>query len=274
MNLNNGNKVKNFFKNLWQFIALKTFLKHGIFAVIGGFLLLTLVFLSLNLVTHHGEGLSVPDFSGLNMKQVTELSDDKNLNYKIIDSVYNAPGKKGTVIAQIPPAGFKVKEDRTILLTVKTFNPQKILMPDFTGVSLIQAKADIETYGLKIGKLKYVPDIATNNVLDQMFEGRPIRAGTPIIKNSVIDLVLGMGKSDKITIVPDLTGMAINDAIQKATDLSLNIGAKVYDNTLTEEADSLSAIIWKQVPTRGTQITIGSAIDIWLSMNINKTDSK
>ena len=33
------------------------------------------------------------------------------------------------------------------------------------------------------------------------------------------------------TIVPDLTSMTIDEAIQKATDLSLNIGAKVYDNT-------------------------------------------
>ena len=273
MNFNSENKIIVLFKNLWKSISSKVLLKHSLFAVIGGFILIFLIFLSLNLITHHGEGLSVPDFTGLNKNQLDELADDKNLNYKIIDSVYNAPGKKGTVIAQIPPPGFKVKEARAILLTVKTFNPQKILMPDFTGVSLIQAKADIETYGLKIGKLKYVPDIATNNVLKQKFEGRVIKPGTLIEKNSVIDLVLGMGKSDKITIVPDLTGMTIDDAIQKATDLSLNIGAKVYDNTLTKKTDSLTAVIWKQVPTRGTQITIGSAIDIWLSLDINKTDN-
>jgi len=273
MDTNNEKKAIGFFKRTIGFIASKTLLKHSIFAVVGGFLLIVLVFLSLNLITHHGEGLSVPDFSGLNMKQVEKLADDKNLNYKIIDSVYNAPGKKGSVIAQIPPAGFKVKEDRAILLTVKTFNPQKILMPDFTKVSLIQAKADIETYGLKIGELKYIPNNATNRVLEQEFEGRVIKPGTLIEKYSKIDLVLGMGKSDKVTIVPDLTGMAFDEAIQKATDLSLNIGAKVYDNTLTEDTDSLTAIIWKQVPKRGTQITIGSSIDVWLSLNANKIEN-
>ncbi|MBN2756585.1 MAG: PASTA domain-containing protein [Bacteroidales bacterium] len=227
-------------------------------------------FLSLKIITHHGEGLSVPDFTGLEMKQVNKIADEKDLNFKIIDSVYNAPGKKGTVIAQVPPAGFKVKEGRTILLTIKTFNPQRILMPDFTNVSLIQAKADIETYGLRIGNLKYVPDIATNNVLEQIYNGRAIKPGTPIEKNSVIDLILGMGKSDKITIVPDLLNLTKDEAFQKATDLSLNIGALVFDNSVISTEDSLNAVIWKQTPIPNTQTTIGSSIDVWLSLELNK----
>jgi len=273
MDTNNENKTIVFLKKIIKFIASKPLLKHGTYAVTGGVLLLILIFFSLNIITHHGEGLSVPDFTGLNMKQVDKLAYEKSLNYKIIDSVYNAPGKKGSVIAQIPPAGFKVKENRTILLTVKTFNPQKIPMPNFTRVSLVQSKANMETYGFKIGKLKYIPYNARDYVIEQRYKGRVIKPGTLIEKNSTIDLVLGMGKSDNITMVPDLTGMTIDNAIEKATDLSLNIGAKVYDNTLTEDTDSLKAIVWKQTPKRGTQITIGSDIDIWLSLYINKTDN-
>lgn len=272
MNTETNNKLPIFFKNLGNFILSKTFLKNLLFAfLLVGFLLFA-TFYSLKLITHHGEGLSVPDFTGMSIRQVAKVAKSKELKFRIIDSVFNAPGKKGTVIAQIPPPDFKVKEGRTILLTTKTFNPKRIPIPDFTGVSLIQAKADIETYGLKIGKLKYIPDIATNNVLEQMYKGKPISPGTLIETNSAIDLVLGLGKSDKITLVPKLLGLNKQEAIQKAKISSLNIGVLIFDDDIETTQDSLNAKVWKQSPGNGTQITIGSPIDIWLSLDLNKVD--
>ncbi len=273
MDTQTNKKLPVYIKNFGRFIFSKPFLKNLIFAILLVIILLFGSFYSLNLITHHGEGLSVPDFTGMTIKQVTKEAKNKNLRFNVIDSVFNAPGKKGTVFSQNPPANFKVKEGRTILLTVKTFNPQRIPMPDFTGVSLIQAKADIETYGLKIGKLKYIPDIATNNVLEQMYRGKPISPGTLIEKNSIIDLVLGLGKSNKIMIVPDLNGLTFNDATQNTADHSLNIGILIYDHTIESSQDTTNAIIWKQSPGKNTQITIGSPIDIWLTLDMNKVDA-
>lgn len=266
-------KLPVFFQNLGSFIFSKLFLKNLIFAILLVIILLFGSFYSLNLITHHGEGLSVPDFTGMSIKQVAIEAKSKNLKFRIIDSVFNVPGKKGTITAQTPPADFKVKEGRTILLTIKTFNPKRIPMPDFTGVSLIQAKADIETYGLKIGKLKYIPDIATNNVLEQMFRGKPISPGTIIETNSVIDLILGLGKSNKVTIVPDLRGLNSDEATQSTADNSLNIGILIYDQIVESSQDSTNAVIWKQSPGKNTQITIGSPIDIWLTLDMNKVDA-
>jgi len=273
MSTETNKKLPAFFKNTGDFIISKTFLKNLLFAVLLVGFLLYATFFSLSLITHHGEGLSVPDFTGMSIKQVAKVAENKELKFKIIDSVFNAPGKKGTVIAQIPPADFKVKEGRTILLTIKTFNPKRIPMPDFTGVSLIQAKADIETYGLKIGKLKYIPDLATNNVLEQMYKGKPISPGTLIEANSAIDLVLGLGKSDKITFVPNLLGSSKDDAIRKVEAHSLNIGVLIFDKDIETAQDSLNAIVWRQSPEKEVQITIGSPINIWLTLDLNKLDA-
>ncbi|NJO89747.1 MAG: PASTA domain-containing protein [Chloroflexia bacterium] len=228
------------------------------------------VFQSLNVVTHHGEGLSVPDFTGKTLKQAIADAKEVDLKIEVNDSVYNAPGKKGTIIKQNPSPDFKVKKGRTIHVQIKAFNPERIKMPDFTGVSLIQAKADIETYGLKIGKLQYVPDIATNNVLEQMYNGRPIAPGTVIEKDSRIDLVLGMGDSNEATVVPDLQGLTRSSAIQKATDNSLNIGAMVFDETVLTTEDSTMAMVWKQTPVKNYQTTMGSIIDLWLTLDPEK----
>jgi len=264
---------ENKFQLFLAFVRTKSFLKHFAFSILVAIGILITVLQSLGLVTHHGESLSVPDFSGLSLKKAYKLAKSKDLKIEIIDSVDNVPGKRGTIIGQTPPANFKVKEGRTVHVTLKTFNPKMILMPDFKGVSLIQAKADIETYGLKIGRLKYVPDIATNNVLEQTFEGKPIKPGTSIQRGSSIDLVLGLGKSDQAVIIPNLIGYTRQDAIQEATDNSLNIGAFNYDETVITTDDSLSAIVWKQTPVMNVQSTMGAPVDVWLTLDPDKIKS-
>jgi eukaryotic-like serine/threonine-protein kinase len=262
------------FQLLFAFMKTKLFFKHFVLSVVIGFGLLFTIFQSLGVITHHGQSQSVPDFSGLSLKKAARIAKDKDLKLKIIDSVYNAPGKKGTIIAQTPPPNFKIKKGRTIHIVIKTFNPERVPMPDFRGVSLVQAKSDIETYGLKIGKLRYVPDMATNNVLEQMHNGRPIAPKTIIEKGSTIDLVLGLGRSDQIVTIPNLVGMTIPEAIQKATDNSLNLGALIYDETVITSKDSTSAIVWKQAPVKMAQATMGSPIDVWLTLDTEKIELK
>jgi len=272
MSENSENKFSNNLRKAFSLLISKAFLLQIGIAVLALFGLIFMIFNSLGIYTHHGEGLSVPDFSGLSLIEARELADDKNLEIEVMDSVSNAPGKKGTVIEQNPQPNFKVKEGRTVHVVVKTFNPEKIMMPDFTGVSLIQAKADIESYGLKIGNLRYVPDIATNSVLQQYFNGKPIKPGTQIEKNSRVDLVLGRGSSGQSTMVPDLLGFNRSEANQKATDYSLNIGNMHFDETVITTEDSSTAIVWKQSPLINTQLTMGSPIEVWLSLDQDKID--
>jgi eukaryotic-like serine/threonine-protein kinase len=65
-------------------------------------------------------------------------------------------------------------------------------------------RALIETHGLTVGKLIYVPDIAVNNVLRQQYTGKDVKPGELIIRGESIDLVLGEGLSKQTTAVPDL----------------------------------------------------------------------
>ena len=268
-----GKKILLGLKAFGAFLITKSFLKHFGISILVVIALLFVVFQSLNIITHHGEGLSVPDFTGKTLNEAILTAEQSDLQIEVNDSVYNAPGKKGTVILQIPPPDFKVKKGRTIHVVIKTFNPERIDMPDFTGVSLVQAKADIETYGLKIGTLKYVPDIATNNVLEQMYGGRAIAPGTKIEKNSRIDLVLGMGESNEVTLVPDLHGFTRSNVIQKVTDNSLNIGAMIFDETVVTTEDSTTAVVWKQAPFKNYQVTMGSTVDLWLTLDPEKMNS-
>ena len=255
-----------------KFLISKLFFKHLFLAIaISGFLLL-FTFVALRIYTRHGQALSVPDLRGKSEAEVAEIILEKELKYEIVDSVYNKEYERGTVVDQNPPPEFQVKKGRTIFLTINAVVPEMTRMPTVVGVSLRQARSVIETAGLKIGRLSYIPDIAVNNVLQQKYKGNVIEEGDSIPKGAVIDLVLGRGLSDDRTAAPDLIGLYLEQAVDKITIRYLNLGAIIYDGTVENEEDSLNAFIWKQRPVfdNETLLNLGSAVDIWLTVDSTK----
>jgi len=256
-------------KDFLRFLTSRTFWKH--LAIIAGIAILIAlsVFIGLKIYTKHGKAYAVPDLRGLTVEEAEMVTRARRLRFKVSDSVFISHEARGTVIDQNPAPNFRVKENRTIFLTINAMNPERVLMPDVTGVSLRQARAIIETRGLEVGTLIYVPDIALNNVLAQQYEGRDIKPGEMVIRGEKIDLVLGEGLSTRTTYVPDLLYLTLEEARNRILESSLNLGATLYDNTIKSEEDSLSAFIWRQRPEYedDIQIRLGSIIDLWLSVD-------
>lgn len=253
-----------------NFLKNRSVQKKLILAFVGLFLFIEFVFLAIRVYTRHGQALSVPDFSGMNLEETTSLIDSKRLRYQIIDSVFIQGQIPGTIVAQNPSANTKVKENRTIFLTINAINPEKIKMPNVVGVSIRQAEARLLTSGLRVGARRYVPDIGRDYVLRQLYKGRDISEGKMIIKGSAIDLVLGLGASDQISYVPDLKMLTLTKAQEVASESYLNIGAIIPDNSIETAADSLKAVIWKQRPEPGASINYGHEIDVWLTIDPGK----
>lgn len=254
-------------KNFFKFFLSKTFFINLAIAIIASLIILWITFFSLASFTHHGESIAVPDFRGLTIEEITQLIDEKGLRFEVTDSVYLTDHKKGTVVDQNPPPDFKVKENRKIFITMNAVMPERVQVPDLVGVSLRQATAYLETFGLKVGKLSYIPDIGKNVVLKQTFRGKEIQTGTLIEKGKSIDLVLGLGETNEKTTVPRIIGMTMDEATTKLAEFSLNIGAIVGDETVKFEKDSSSAKIYKQfpMPMPDSEIRLGSGIDIWIT---------
>ncbi len=228
--------------------------------------------LFLRYYTHHGEALSVPDVRGLKVEEAGKVLQSHKMRFQLTDSVYVASVPPGAIVNQNPEPGFKVKEKRTIFLTINAMSPEKVNMPDVVGVSFRQAKTMLESQGLSIGRLTYVPDIARDNVLKQMYKGKEIRKGTTIVKGSEIDLVLGRGLSDEVTNVPSLMGLSLMDARAHLTKYSLNLGVILYDPSVITSADSLKAFVWQQnpEPNVGAMLHLGESIDVWLTVDEHK----
>jgi beta-lactam-binding protein with PASTA domain len=257
-----------------KYLISKEFRTQLKYALAIFFALIFIINICLWFFTRHSNKLVVPDFKGLTLVEATELADDNNMQIQIMDSVYNLLQAPGSVIEQDPKSGSSVKKHRRIFLIMNAMNPEKIVMPNVVGVSLRQAIAILELNGLMVGKLKYVPDIATNNVLNQRLKGKEIRSGKEINKGSYIDLVLGQAGGESAE-VPDLIGLTKHNAEKKIALAYLNLGKIHYSESIVTSADSIKAFVQKQKPDIDAKyVAMGTKVDIWLTVEMPKEKAK
>jgi len=247
--------------NFLRFLFSKAFLKQLL--ILAGVFIVLLIIINfwLKSFTNHGEYITVPDFSGLLYSEVEDYADERDLEAVIIDSIYDNTKTKGSVISQDPLPGALVKDGRKIYLTIVSLSPEMVKMPNLIDITLRQAISTLETYGLRVGKLTYVPHIAVNAVLKQEYRGVKIPPGKIIEKGSRINLTLGQGLRDEKIQVPFLLGMSREDAIIALHSASLNVGAEVYE----EGASAAKAFVSKQAPlySENTYVNLGTSIDLW-----------
>ncbi len=265
-------KSKNQIKRIKEFLKSKSVL-YNIAAVLVFFLVLSVIAIFLlKIYTRHGQAVTVPTLKGLPEREVDKKTDNLDLRYQIVDSVYMLGSIPGTVVAQYPDAGNKVKENRIIYITLASREPEKVLVPKVVDVSLREAESRLENAGLRLGQVKYRPSEFLDLVLEQHYMGRPTASDLMLPRGTYVDLVVGRGLSDEKTSIPNLRGLSVDEARISLYNLNLNIGVQVYDNSVVNYIDSAKAIIWKQLPDTTSQgmVELGTSIDVWLTTDLEK----
>ena len=225
----------------------------------------------LNLVTKHNQELNVPDLSNLTVEEADVVAADAQMRIDVTDSVFVRRMKRGAVYRQNPVPGSKVKSGRRIALTINAVNAKEITMPNLIGYSTRQAKVELLSRGLVLGKLIYVQDMATNNVLRQLRGFKEIEPGTMVESGTVINLVVGLNSTDNVTFVPYLGGLRNMSAVEAVHDHSLNVGELVFDETVKDYEDSLNAVVYRQVPEACDTIAVGMGESVSLYLTLDQT---
>ena len=249
---------------LLRFIFSKKFIIN---LVVAGLLLagsIVGLFFWLDSYTEHDITVEVPDFSGLSLDEIEAFSDTVEIEFAVIDSLYSTEYPRGTVADQEPQVGSRVKRGRTIYLTINAFLPKQIAMPNVKNLSLRQAKAVLESVGLKLGDLEYQPDIAENAVLNQKTGGKIVRNGETIFAGTVVDLVLGLGLSNKKVSIPYLLYYNLDEALDRIQAASLNLATFKIDTPLT---DTGLVRVYKQIPAfkEGDFVPMGTSMILYLT---------
>jgi beta-lactam-binding protein with PASTA domain len=255
-----------------EFLISKVFVKNLSLAVAMFVGIIMILLIWLNIYTRHGQAKPVPDFYGLSLDETARLAKKNKLRYEIIDSVYTKAVAAGCVAEQNPPPGFKVKKRRRILLTINAFRPEMVRVPNLVGLPYRQAVKTIQSAGLEVGERKYIPDISVDFVIKQLYKGKEITDSDSIQKGAGIDLVLGKGLSNQRTPVPNLIGLKLEAAKNTIIYASLNLGAFIYDNSVSTAKDTIDAFVFKQNPEykETSSLQLGSGIYLWLSVDSTK----
>ncbi len=257
-NSKEGKKSGGFFRNwivkniLWAIVLFAALIVVAVFALKG--------------LTRHNEELVVPDLTNMSVKAAQIAAANAGMRVQVADSVYVRRMARGAVYKHDPKAGSHVKKGRRILLTINAVTPKSVTMPNLVGYSMRQAKAELLSRGLQLGKLIYINDMATNNVLSQIYRNSEIAPGTLIESETMIDLVVGLNETDNITYVPYVIGSRYMSAVDALHDNSLNVEALYFDETVKDYSDSLNAMVYVQDPEVSEEaLRMGTGVELYLT---------
>lgn len=251
------------FNDFKLFIFSKLFLKQVLLAF-GVFIILLLVLINgLAFITHHGEEINVPSVINLQASEATKILIDQHFKVEV-DSVFVNEKAGGTIIDQTPAAGAKVKENRTIYLTMVTFQAPVVHLPKFEDTPFKEYQSDLATIGLGVDSITYKPDVAQDLVLGVTYKHHILTDGAGLPKGSKVNLILGDGNGGTV-VLPNLTGLNLDEAKFGIRGSQLLLGRVLYDSTTH---DTLKARVYRQSPAAKAdtvvKISQGTLIDLYL----------
>ncbi|OFY16212.1 MAG: hypothetical protein A2X11_14345 [Bacteroidetes bacterium GWE2_42_24] len=213
----------------------------------------------ISVFTHHGEKIEVPDFVGQLIGDASVIADDNGLEIIVMDSVYNPRKEKGVIMIQDPlPASF-VKEGRKVYVTIVGQTPEKVKMPNLVDLSVRQAVERVVAARLQVDYIQVVRGEFNNAVIEQFYEGKPVRPGRELDRNSKIVLVVEQAEGATPAVVPDLIGNDIAEAYGAVFSVTLNVGKVVFRDGLDESTSR----VYKQDPQPGIQLSAGNQVNLW-----------
>jgi beta-lactam-binding protein with PASTA domain len=158
----------------------------------------------LKIYTNHDSDLiEVTDLSGKDSNDALKYLENIGLEGEVTDTVYKDGVEKLAVINQNPAPGMMVKPGRKVYLVININSIPMVSVPDLANKSsLSQARNVLIIKHLKLGKLteqisSFVKSKNDQPILAQYYPGtdKPIKPGTMVERNSLIDLVVGISGS-------------------------------------------------------------------------------
>jgi hypothetical protein len=148
----------------------------------------------------------------LQIEEANIILKAKGLHAEIVDSVYNRDAVPGAILDQTPKADNKVKEGRSIYVTVYSKNPQQIAVPGLVDYSTRQAVALLNSLGFTQISIQEVPSEYSGLVMAVEYRGRALLPDEKIPAGSPLNLVVSsstladsLGVNDEIIIAPGIS---------------------------------------------------------------------
>ena len=237
---------------------IKTLLKY-IFAVsvilIGGLILVE--YIGLPLYVGYNNEHYIPDLRDRYLDKARYELNKLGYSTEVIIKEFSSEHIPGTVISMSPRPFTKVKEGRTIVLTLAG-ERRELTIPNFIGETIRNAVLETKRLGLEIDT---VMEEFNSNFSDDVVSYQSPKPGKLVKTGSLITFMVSKGSPPDFFRVPDV----INLSLAKAKELILDSGLKVGNVIYEIHADLVNDTVIDQGLTAGMKLAIPAIVDLVVS---------
>lgn len=194
-------------KEFFSFKANSFFWVNIIAMVVVAVLIVFGALKGLDIYTRHGQAVVVPDVKGMSVSEAEKMFRDQGLTYVVSDSNYVKNKPSGIILDLNPSVGQKVKEGRTIYLTINTLSTPLCVVPDVADNSSVrQAQAKLMAAGFKLTENRMVSG-EKDWVYGVIYQGHQLQIGDKAPIGATLTLMVGDGVqsagADSVDMVED-----------------------------------------------------------------------
>lgn len=221
----------------------------------GGLILLEYV--GLPLYVGYNNEHYIPDIRDRYLEKAQYELNKLGYSTEVIIKEFSPDHIPGTVISMSPRPFTKVKEGRTIVLTLAG-ERKELTIPNFIGETIRNAVLETEKLGLEIDT---VMEEFNPNFEDGLVSYQSPKPGKLVKTGSLITFMVSKGSPPDYFRVPDV----INLSLAKAKELILDSGLKVGNVIYEIHADLVNDTVIDQSLTAGMKLAIPARIDLVVS---------
>jgi serine/threonine-protein kinase len=201
-----------------------------------------------------GSKISIPSIAGLSQSDAKRTLSPLGINLSIVSKAFSEDIPAGKIISSDPGGGGHLKKGESVK-AILSKGPERILIPVIAGMTPDAATAAVTATGLRVGTTtsSYSTTISSGMIID----ADPI-AGTPVRRNSVVNLVISKG-IQQIT----LTSYVGRSGDQASNELT-TAGFKVISTFGYSDSLPAGSVI-SQSPDGANPVPAGSTVSIIVS---------
>ena len=215
-------------------------------------------FLVMPSYVRQGQGGYMVNVKGKQLDYAIDILSSEGHRGVVSDTLFSSAFEPGMVIDQYPSTNMKVKEGRTVRLTI--VNPEKsVMVPDLIGRSERSAELDINQVGLEIDTVykEYNSDVPAGNVTWQYPKG-----GDMLSRGMGVHLTISLGVPPNFFQAPNVFGLSKKKAIVEIEKAGFSLG-KVY---YRQNEDLIPYTVLDQSLKPGTVLEESVIIDLTISV--------
>lgn len=150
----------------------------------------------LDIYTHHGEVVQIPNVRHKAFSDAEYLLNESGLQVVVSDTGYVPGMRPDCILEQSPAPGERVKSGHVVYLTVNATHTPTITVPDvIDNSSMREAMAKLSAMGFKLTQPTFV-DGEKDWVYGLTVKGRHVVAGDKVSVNDYITIQVGNGQRD------------------------------------------------------------------------------